>query len=109
MVQHLGGLSNELYAGWHHAVKKGSDEVFVRCIDSGGQGIEPGQHEGPPAKHVRLHVDHTTARHLPQTYITSEHWYLTHKGISIYKNNIIDAVYVLTSEQTICTVPRITR
>lgn len=37
--------------------------------DCSRQGIEPGAHKRLPAKHMGLHVDHTTARHLPQTFI----------------------------------------
>lgn len=50
LVLHLGGLSDELYAGWQHAVKKATDEVFVLCINSSRHGVEPGQHKGAPTQ-----------------------------------------------------------
>lgn len=66
-IPHLGGLANQLQTGRQDALKEAGDKFFVCGRDSRGQRAEPGDHDGPPAQQLRLHVDHSTAGNLQQT------------------------------------------
>ena len=51
-------------AGGDHAVVEGDDEFFEGLGEGGRECVDPGGEERVPAQHVRLHVYHTTPRHL---------------------------------------------